>query len=45
VHDLALRSDLTVVQRPATGGGVAVLTLEDKTGNVKVIVWPSLVEQ
>ncbi|MGZ8295000.1 MAG: error-prone DNA polymerase, partial [Telluria sp.] len=36
---------VTVRQRPATAKGVLFLTLEDETGNVNVIVWPSLVEQ
>ncbi len=36
---------VTVRQRPATANGVVFVTLEDETGNVNVIVWPSLVEQ
>ena len=36
---------VTVRQRPGTAKGVMFLTLEDETGNVNVIVWPSLVEQ
>ena len=36
---------VTVRQRPATANGVLFLTIEDETGNVNVIVWPSLVEQ
>ena len=36
---------VTVRQRPGTAKGVVFLTLEDETGNVNVIVWPSLVEQ
>ncbi|MDP3669210.1 MAG: error-prone DNA polymerase [Telluria sp.] len=36
---------VTVRQRPGTANGVLFLTLEDETGNVNVIVWPSLVEQ
>src|SRR5471032_457939 len=36
---------VTVRQRPATASGVVFLTVEDETGNVNVIVWPSLVEQ
>ena len=36
---------VTVRQRPGTAKGVLFLTLEDETGNVNVIVWPSLVEQ
>ncbi|NHZ88439.1 DNA polymerase III subunit alpha [Massilia sp. CCM 8733] len=36
---------VTVRQRPATAKGVLFVTIEDETGNVNVIVWPSLVEQ
>jgi error-prone DNA polymerase len=36
---------VTVRQRPGTAKGVLFLTLEDETGNVNVIVWPSLVEE
>ncbi|MCU6501954.1 error-prone DNA polymerase [Rugamonas sp. A1-17] len=36
---------VTVRQRPATANGTVFITLEDETGNVNVIVWPSLVEQ
>ncbi|MES3025843.1 MAG: error-prone DNA polymerase [Pseudomonadota bacterium] len=36
---------VTVRQRPSTAKGVLFVTLEDETGNVNVIVWPSLVEQ
>ncbi|OYO30382.1 error-prone DNA polymerase [Janthinobacterium sp. PC23-8] len=36
---------VTVRQRPGTAKGVLFLTLEDETGTVNVIVWPSLVEQ
>ena len=36
---------VTVRQRPGTAKGVLFLTLEDETGNINVIVWPSLVEQ
>ena len=36
---------VTVRQRPGTANGVLFLTLEDESGNVNVIVWPSLVEQ
>jgi error-prone DNA polymerase len=36
---------VTVRQRPGTANGVLFLTLEDETGSVNVIVWPSLVEQ
>ncbi|UUZ57322.1 OB-fold nucleic acid binding domain-containing protein [Massilia sp. H-1] len=38
-------SIVTVRQRPGTAKGVLFMTLEDETGNVNVIVWPSLVEQ
>ena len=33
---------MTVRQRPGTAKGVMFVTLEDETGNVNVIVWPSL---
>lgn len=36
---------VTVRQRPGTAKGVLFMTLEDETGNVNVIVWPSLVEE
>ena len=36
---------VTVRQRPATAKGTIFVTLEDETGNVNVIVWPSLIEQ
>ncbi|MET3133990.1 error-prone DNA polymerase [Oxalobacteraceae bacterium GrIS 1.11] len=36
---------VTVRQRPATANGVVFVTLEDETGTVNVIVWPSLAEQ
>jgi len=36
---------VTVRQRPGTAKGVLFVTLEDETGNVNVIVWPTLVEQ
>ena len=36
---------VTVRQRPETAHGVLFVTLEDETGLVNVIVWPSLVEQ
>jgi error-prone DNA polymerase len=36
---------VTVRQRPETAHGVLFMTLEDETGLVNVIVWPSLVEQ
>jgi error-prone DNA polymerase len=36
---------VTVRQRPGTAKGVVFITIEDETGNVNVIVWPSLVEQ
>ncbi|HDR9474889.1 error-prone DNA polymerase [Burkholderia multivorans] len=34
-----------VRQRPGTAKGVMFVTLEDETGNVNVIVWPSLLEK
>jgi len=36
---------VTTRQRPGTANGVMFLTLEDETGNVNVIVWPSLLEK
>ncbi len=36
---------VTVRQRPGTAKGVLFMTLEDETGNINVIVWPSLVER
>ncbi|MBC7456406.1 MAG: error-prone DNA polymerase [Massilia sp.] len=36
---------VTVRQRPGTAKGVLFLTLEDETGNINVIVWPSLALQ
>ncbi|MEX3935998.1 error-prone DNA polymerase [Paraburkholderia phymatum] len=36
---------VTVRQRPGTAKGVLFVTLEDETGNVNVIVWPSLLEK
>jgi error-prone DNA polymerase len=36
---------VTVRQRPGTAKGVVFVTLEDETGNVNVIIWPSLAEQ
>jgi error-prone DNA polymerase len=36
---------VTVRQRPGTAKGVLFITIEDETGCVNVIVWPSLVEQ
>ncbi len=36
---------VTVRQRPATAKGTIFVTLEDETGTVNVIVWPSLIEQ
>ncbi|TCK96983.1 error-prone DNA polymerase [Paraburkholderia sp. BL9I2N2] len=36
---------VTVRQRPGTAKGVLFVTLEDETGNVNVIVWPSLFER
>jgi error-prone DNA polymerase len=32
-------------QRPGTASGVMFVTLEDETGNVNVIVWPSVLER
>jgi len=36
---------VTVRQRPGTAKGVMFMTLEDETGSVNVIVWPSLQEK
>ncbi len=36
---------VTVRQRPETASGTVFITLEDETGNVNVIVWPTLVEK
>jgi error-prone DNA polymerase len=32
-------------QRPSTANGVMFVTLEDESGNVNVIVWPSVLEK
>jgi len=36
---------VTVRQRPGTAKGVLFITIEDETGYVNVIIWPSLVEK
>lgn len=36
---------VTIRQQPETAKGVVFISLEDETGNVQVIVWPSLKEQ
>jgi error-prone DNA polymerase len=36
---------ITCRQRPQTASGVTFLTLEDETGFINVVVWPSLLEQ
>ena len=36
---------VTVRQRPGTAKGVVFVTIEDETGSVNVIVWPTLAEQ
>ncbi|CAB3723943.1 Error-prone DNA polymerase [Paraburkholderia phenoliruptrix] len=36
---------VTVRQRPGTAKGVMFVTLEDETGQVNVIIWPSLLEK
>ncbi|MCY1252528.1 Error-prone DNA polymerase [compost metagenome] len=36
---------VTVRQRPSTANGVVFLSLEDETGTVSVIVWPSVMEK
>jgi error-prone DNA polymerase len=35
---------VTVRQRPGAAKGVMFVTIEDETGNVNVIVWPSIPE-
>ncbi len=32
-------------QRPGTANGVLLMTLEDETGQVNVILWPGLLEK
>ncbi|WP_244744710.1 error-prone DNA polymerase [Paraburkholderia terricola] len=36
---------VTVRQRPGTAKGVMFVTIEDETGNVNVIIWPSIQEK
>jgi error-prone DNA polymerase len=36
---------VTVRQRPGTANGTVFVSLEDETGSINVIVWPSLVEK
>lgn len=36
---------VTMRQRPQTAGGVVFVTLEDETGSINVIVWPSLADR
>lgn len=36
---------VTVRQRPGTAKGVLFITIEDETGPVNVIIWPTLVDQ
>ncbi|WP_200823005.1 error-prone DNA polymerase [Caballeronia catudaia] len=36
---------VTVRQRPGTAKGVMFVTIEDETGNVNLIIWPSLLER
>lgn len=36
---------VTVRQRPGTAKGVIFITMEDETGPINVIVWPSLIEK
>ncbi|MFS8980565.1 hypothetical protein PO002_40110 [Cupriavidus necator] len=35
---------MTVRERPSVDNGLVFLSLEDETGTVKVIVWPSVME-
>ncbi len=36
---------VTVRQRPATAKGTIFVTLEDETGNINVVIWPSLIKR
>jgi error-prone DNA polymerase len=36
---------VTVRQRPGTANGTVFVSIEDETGSINVIVWPSLVEK
>lgn len=36
---------VTVRQRPGTANGVMFMALEDDTGTVNVIIWPSVLEK
>jgi error-prone DNA polymerase len=36
---------VTVRQRPGTAKGVMFVTIEDETGNVNIIIWPSIQER
>ena len=36
---------MTVNQRPSTAMGVMFVAIEDQTGNVNVVVWPSLLKK
>jgi error-prone DNA polymerase len=36
---------VTCRQRPSTASGVVFVTLEDETGHINVVVWPTLVER
>ena len=36
---------VTVRQRPGTANGTMFVTIEDETGSINVIVWPSLVDK
>lgn len=36
---------VTLCQQPETAKGVIFVSLEDETGNVQVIVWPSVREE
>lgn len=36
---------VTVRQRPGTAKGVIFITLEDETGSINVIIWPSILEK
>jgi error-prone DNA polymerase len=36
---------VTCRQRPSTASGVVFVTLEDETGHINVVVWPTIVEK
>ena len=44
-HTVRACGIVTVRQRPGSAGGTMFVTLEDETGPVNVIVWPSLIDE